>query len=81
MSEITVIIKSSNSDKTTVTADRSLTVIEFKRVIAEKIGVTAEQQRLIHKGRVLKDDLTLESYDVQVQISLLMACYLLRDFL
>ncbi|CAM9385697.1 unnamed protein product, partial [Heterosigma akashiwo] len=44
--------------------DTSKTVLELKEQIAEQATVPAPQQRLIYKGRVLKDDQTLESYSV-----------------
>lgn len=65
MSEILVIIKSSNADKTEVQVDPSVTVLEFKSLITEKISIEPALQRLIYKGRVLKDDCTLSFYDVQ----------------
>lgn len=65
MSEITVIIKSSNADRTEVLAEPTMTVLEFKEKVAEKVSIEPILQRLIYKGRVLKDECTLKFYDVQ----------------
>lgn len=65
MTEITVNIKCSNADKATITIDKTATVVEMKEKIGETLSVPASQQRLIYKGRVLKDDLTVEHYDIQ----------------
>ena len=65
MSEITVIIKSSNADRTEVMAEPTMTVSEFKEKVAEKVSIEPSAQRLIYKGRVLKDECTLKFYDVQ----------------
>jgi ubiquilin len=62
--EITITVKCSNTDKDTFVVDIGLTIGEFKDVIAEKMGVPVCAQRLIFKGRVLKDELTLEHYEV-----------------
>lgn len=64
MSEIKLTIKFSNADKFEVTGCLSDTVIEFKNKISSNVNVPSTQQRLIHKGKVLKDDLTLESYEI-----------------
>ncbi|RYG59915.1 hypothetical protein EON64_19745 [archaeon] len=37
----------------------------MKQRVSEALNVPATQQRLIYKGRVLKDDLTLENYEIQ----------------
>ena len=58
----TVHIRSSNGSKFSVQTDLESTVGSFKAVIAEKSDVPAEQQRLIYKGRILKDEQTLASY-------------------
>ena len=34
----------------------------FKVLLAEKCDIPADQQRLIYKGRILKDDSSLQSY-------------------
>lgn len=63
MSEINVNIKCSNSDKADVQIELSATVLKEKA--GEALYVPASRQRLIYKGRVLKDESTLESYEVQ----------------
>ncbi|OVA19563.1 Ubiquitin domain [Macleaya cordata] len=40
----------------------STTVREFKVIVAQNSDISAEQQQLIYKGQILKDDQTLESY-------------------
>jgi len=45
-----------------VRADLGSTVGAFKAIVAESCDVPAPQQRLIYKGRILKDDQTLASY-------------------
>eukprot|EP01039_Chlorochromonas_danica_P002826 gene2826-3081_t len=65
MAEITLTIKCSNADKATVVIGSTATVLELKEKISESLSVPASQQRLIYKGRVLKDELTLDHYDVQ----------------
>lgn len=65
MTEITVHIKCSNSDKAEIKIESSATVLQLKERINEVLSVPANNQRLIYKGRVLKDELTLEGYDVQ----------------
>lgn len=65
MSELTLTIKCSNADKATVVIESTATVLDLKQKIAEQLSVPATQQRLIYKGRVLKDESTLENYDIQ----------------
>ncbi len=65
MSEITINIKCSNADKATVTIEKEATVLNLKERISEVLSVPATQQRLIYKGKVLKDEATVESYDIQ----------------
>lgn len=65
MSELTLTIKCSNADKATVVIESTATVFDLKQKIAEQLSVPATQQRLIYKGRVLKDESTLENYDIQ----------------
>eukprot|EP00245_Coleochaete_scutata_P005291 TRINITY_DN18734_c0_g1_i1.p1 TRINITY_DN18734_c0_g1~~TRINITY_DN18734_c0_g1_i1.p1 ORF type:complete len:529 (+),score=129.78 TRINITY_DN18734_c0_g1_i1:144-1730(+) len=63
---INVQIKVSNGSKFTAEGvDVSWTVRDFKESLVEKSEIVAEQQRLIYKGRVLKDESTLESYGLE----------------
>lgn len=55
-------IRCANGSKFTVRADLDATVGAFKEVVAGSCDVPAAQQRLIYKGRILKDEQTLESY-------------------
>lgn len=59
---VSVHIRCSNGSKFTVKASLDSTVRSFKQVLAQNCDVPADQQRLIYKGRILKDDQTLESY-------------------
>jgi ubiquilin len=58
----TLNIRCANGSKFTVRADLAATVGAFKEVVAGSCDVPAPQQRLIYKGRILKDEQTLESY-------------------
>ena len=60
--EISITIKTSNAEKNIVVIDKSATVAQLKLAINDVMKVLPENQRLIYKGRVLKDDLTLENY-------------------
>mmetsp|Transcript_6946 Transcript_6946/g.11604 ORF Transcript_6946/g.11604 Transcript_6946/m.11604 type:complete len:520 (+) Transcript_6946:79-1638(+) len=62
---ITVNVKCSNADKYEVNTTASATVSEFKGALADVSGVAVADQRLIYKGRVLKDDLALDFYGVE----------------
>jgi ubiquilin len=57
-----IIIKASTGTTTPVDADPAITVAEFKAQLEGPCGVPAAQQRLIYKGHIMKDPLTLESY-------------------
>ncbi|KAI4318583.1 hypothetical protein MLD38_032265 [Melastoma candidum] len=59
---VLVNIRCSNGSKFSVRASLDSTVGAFKAVLASNCDVPADQQRLIYKGRILKDDQTLESY-------------------
>lgn len=48
-----------------VKIDTSSTVLELKVKVQEQLNVAPAQQRLIYKGRVLKDEATVESYGVE----------------
>lgn len=62
MTEITLTIKCSNSDKIEVTCNSNILILDLKKLINEKLNILIEQQRLIYKGRILKDESTLEQY-------------------
>ncbi|KAA3463303.1 ubiquitin domain-containing protein DSK2a-like [Gossypium australe] len=62
---VTVNIRCSNGTKFTVRANLESTVGSFKALLAQNCDVPADQQRLIYKGRILKDDQTLQSYGLQ----------------
>ncbi|OEL36133.1 Ubiquitin domain-containing protein DSK2b [Dichanthelium oligosanthes] len=61
----TLNIRCANGSKFTVQADLAATVGAFKEIVAGSCDVPAPQQRLIYKGRILKDEQTLESYGVE----------------
>ncbi|XP_057516271.1 ubiquitin domain-containing protein DSK2b-like [Amaranthus tricolor] len=63
--EVSVNIRCSNGTKFTVKTTLDSNVGTFKSLVAQNCDVPAEQQRLIYKGRILKDDQTLESYGLQ----------------
>ncbi len=62
--EISVVVKSSSGSAETFNGlDRSSTTVgELKEQVALRTGVPAASQRLIYKGRVMKDEMTLEHY-------------------
>ncbi|XP_071692297.1 ubiquitin domain-containing protein DSK2b-like [Rutidosis leptorrhynchoides] len=63
--EIPLNIRCSNGNKFSVRSTLQSTVVAFKDLIAQNCDVPANQQRLIYKGRILKDDQTLDSYGLQ----------------
>ncbi|XP_052196713.1 ubiquitin domain-containing protein DSK2b-like isoform X2 [Diospyros lotus] len=62
---VTIHIRCSNGSKFSVQISLDSTVGSFKSVLAHNCDIPAEQQRLIYKGRILKDDQTLESYGLE----------------
>ncbi|KAG4209578.1 hypothetical protein ERO13_A03G209500v2 [Gossypium hirsutum] len=62
---VTVNIRCSNGTKFTVRTNLESTVGSFKALLAQNCDIPADQQRLIYKGRILKDDQTLQSYGLQ----------------
>lgn len=58
-------VRCTNGSKFSLHADLSSTIADFKVLVAENSDIAADQQRLIYKGRVLKDDNTLESYGLE----------------
>ncbi|XP_010548223.1 PREDICTED: ubiquitin domain-containing protein DSK2a-like [Tarenaya hassleriana] len=63
--EVSVNIRCSNGSKFSVQVKLDSTVGSFKSVLAQKCDIPADQQRLIYKGRILKDDQTLVSYGLE----------------
>ena len=61
---VPVHIRCSNGTKFSVQISLDSTVGSFKSVLAENSEIPADQQRLIYKGRILKDDQTLKSYGI-----------------
>lgn len=58
-------IKCSNASTTEVSVESfTITVLDLKDKISEKLDIPPEQQRLIFKGKVLKDENSLEFYEV-----------------
>lgn len=55
-------IRCSNGSKFSVRACLDIDVGAFKAILAQNCDIPADQQRLIYKGRILKDDQTLISY-------------------
>ncbi|GKE84779.1 ubiquitin domain-containing protein DSK2a-like protein [Tanacetum coccineum] len=66
--EINLNIRCSNGNKFSIRSSVRSSVVDFKDLLAQNCDVPANQQRLIYKGRILKDDQTLDSYDVIVTI-------------
>ncbi|ESQ50791.1 hypothetical protein EUTSA_v10022621mg [Eutrema salsugineum] len=62
---VAVNVRCSNGSKFSVSTSLDSTVESFKELVAEKSDVPANQQRLIYKGRILKDDQSLLSYGLQ----------------
>ncbi|XP_012574606.1 ubiquitin domain-containing protein DSK2b-like isoform X2 [Cicer arietinum] len=58
-------IRCSNGSKFSVQISLDSTVGSFKDAVAQNCDISAEQQRLIYKGRILKDDQTLQSYGLE----------------
>eukprot|EP00242_Pyramimonas_sp_CCMP2087_P007455 CAMPEP_0198213460 /NCGR_PEP_ID=MMETSP1445-20131203/28882_1 /TAXON_ID=36898 /ORGANISM="Pyramimonas sp., Strain CCMP2087" /LENGTH=126 /DNA_ID=CAMNT_0043888111 /DNA_START=170 /DNA_END=546 /DNA_ORIENTATION=+ len=65
MTEITVHVKLSNAGNFPVQVEVTTTVLGLKQKLVEQSSISTEQQRLIYKGRVLKDESTLASYGIE----------------
>lgn len=63
MSHFTVHLKTtSGGEKISIDVRNEMTIADVKSLVAEKANIAADNQRLIYKGQVLKDDRTVESY-------------------
>ncbi|KAL0686841.1 hypothetical protein Bca4012_086518 [Brassica carinata] len=67
---VPVNVRCSNGSKFIVRTSLESTVESFKALVAQNCEVPANQQRLIYKGRILKDDQTLLSYGLQADHAL-----------
>ncbi|XP_022971370.1 ubiquitin domain-containing protein DSK2a-like [Cucurbita maxima] len=63
--KVNVNIRCSNGSKFSVLVNLESSVGSFKSILAEQSEVPPDQQRLIYKGRILKDDQTLKSYGLE----------------
>lgn len=63
--KLQLVIKSSGDKKYDVSVTSETTVSELKQLLVEKSGISADRQRLIYSGRVLKDPDTLSNYKVK----------------
>ncbi|XVF16015.1 hypothetical protein REPUB_Repub09cG0205500 [Reevesia pubescens] len=62
---VNVNVRCSNGSKFSVQINLDSTVDSFKALLACNCDIPADQQRLIYKGRILKDDQTLQSYGLE----------------
>ncbi|KAL7104109.1 hypothetical protein ACP275_08G223700 [Erythranthe tilingii] len=74
--EVTVDISCANGSEFSVHLYLDSTVEFFKSILARKCGIPIHQQRLIYRGRILKDDQTLRSYGLEADHTV----YLVRSF-
>lgn len=63
---VNINVRCSNGSKFSVQIAVDSTVSSFKDAAACSCDIPAEQQRLIYKGRILKDDQTLRSYGISI---------------
>ena len=64
MSEISITVKGTNSPSVVVSIDPSLTIYDLKVKIAEHFNIPANMQRLVFKGKVLKDEFNISFYGI-----------------
>ncbi|KAF7829040.1 ubiquitin domain-containing protein DSK2a-like isoform X1 [Senna tora] len=62
---VNINIRCSNGSKFSVQISLDSTVQLFKELVARNCDIPADQQRLIYKGRILKDDQALQSYGLE----------------
>jgi hypothetical protein len=65
MAEFKVHINTLTGKTIPVTVKPNYTVEYVKGIVQQKEGIPIDQQRLIHAGKQLEDNITLESYQVQ----------------
>ena len=62
MSAFTVFLKVTGGEKLSLEVTPKQTIAELKAAVATQCEIPAENQRLIYKGQVLKDEKTIEDY-------------------
>ena len=64
-SKIKITIRQSSGDQFEVEVGPTIAVSELKKACAEKqSNIAAEEMRLIFKGKILKDEMTLDEYKI-----------------
>ena len=59
------VVSTSGGPRVTVSISPESTVLEFKQELNRATNIPLEEQRLIYRGRILKDEDTLQSYGTQ----------------
>lgn len=77
--KVSVNIRCSNGSKFSVRTSLEFTVGTFKSILAQNCDIPADQQRLIYKGRILKDDQTLASYGMFFLLQIFFFFWVLYD--
>lgn len=65
---VNINIRCSNGSKFCVQITLDSTVGLFKDLVARNCDIPADQQRLIYKGRILKDDQILHTYGILLHL-------------
>jgi hypothetical protein len=65
-----IIVKHMHGRSTVLDVEPSIRVKDLKDKIAYKEGIPAVEQRLIFSGRTLQDDMTLEGYSVDRDLTI-----------
>jgi hypothetical protein len=69
MSSIRIVVKpTAGGDKIDREVETSGTIREVKEQLAEACSIPADDQRLIYKGQILKDERTVESYGREARL-------------
>ncbi|CAH1413722.1 unnamed protein product [Lactuca virosa] len=64
---VTINVSCTDGTKFTVQVSLDSSVQSFKSLLAKTCDIPAEEQRLIYKGGILKDDQTLKSYGLEAE--------------